>query len=66
MRENPSGLSLEEVSVDVVNIELDDELHRRYLERIPVILIGPEVVSDLTFDPERLDAALTSRLEGKG
>ncbi|MCB0862418.1 MAG: glutaredoxin family protein [Solirubrobacterales bacterium] len=46
------------VKVDVVNIESDDELHRRYLERIPVIKVGKLTVSELGFDPEALESAL--------
>ncbi len=46
-------------TVEVVDIERDDELLKRYLERIPVVKTGGEVVSELVFDRE----ALRSRLE---
>jgi glutaredoxin len=46
-------------TLEVVDIEADDELMKRYLERIPVVEAGGEVVSELAFDPE----ALRSRLE---
>ena len=62
----PGGLRPKDVALDVVNIELDDRLHRRYLERIPVILVDGEEVSDLAFDAERLDAAITLGSEGEG
>jgi glutaredoxin len=37
-----------------VDIERDDALHARYLERIPVVEVDGEVVSELAFEPERL------------
>jgi hypothetical protein len=42
-----------------VNIESDDRLHRLYLERIPVVSVDGEVVSELALDV----AALRSRLD---
>jgi predicted DCC family thiol-disulfide oxidoreductase YuxK len=42
-----------------IDIESDDQLHARYLERIPVVSIADEVVSELVLD---LDA-LRSRLD---
>lgn len=33
-----------------VDIESDRELHRRYLERIPVVAVAEEVVCDLVID----------------
>lgn len=33
--------------ISVVNIELDDELHARYLERIPVILVDGRQIAEL-------------------
>ena len=42
-----------------VNIESDDRLHRLYLERIPVVLVDGEEVSELALDV----AALRSRLD---
>ena len=51
------GLALELVEVD---IERDDRLHAAYLERIPVIEVGGEVVSELGTDEAALRAAITS------
>lgn len=34
-------------TVSEVNIETDDQLHRQYLERIPVIMVGSILVSEL-------------------
>jgi hypothetical protein len=42
-----------------VNIESDERLHRLYLERIPVVLVDGEEVSELALDV----AALRSRLD---
>jgi glutaredoxin len=41
-----------------VNIDDDDELHARYLERIPVVEVDGEVVSELHLDGDRLLASL--------
>jgi glutaredoxin len=41
-----------------VDIERDQGLHARYLERIPVVEVDGEVVSELAFEPERLLARL--------
>jgi hypothetical protein len=41
-----------------VDITSDDELHRRYLERIPVVALGDEELFDLVVD----EAALENRL----
>ncbi len=41
-----------------VDIECDELLHARYLERIPVVEVDGEVVSELNFEPERLLAML--------
>jgi glutaredoxin len=41
-----------------VNIESDDELHARYLERIPVIELDGEIVSELWLDGDGLRARL--------
>ena len=49
------GLSFELVEVD---IESDDELLRRYLERIPVIEIDGEIVSELFLDADGVRARL--------
>jgi glutaredoxin len=45
-------------SLHEVNIETDEELHRRYLERIPVVTLGDEELFELHVD----EAALESRL----
>ena len=37
-----------------VNIELDDALHKRYLERIPVVSIGGEDLFDYEVDEDAL------------
>ena len=55
------GAGEPQVEVEVVDIEGDDRLHRLYLEKIPVIMIGEETVSEFAFDPEGFDAALQSR-----
>ncbi|MBJ7347274.1 MAG: glutaredoxin family protein [Thermoleophilaceae bacterium] len=34
-------------TVSQVNIETDEQLHRQYLERIPVITVGETLVSEL-------------------
>jgi hypothetical protein len=43
-------------SLDVrdVDIESDDELFKRYLERIPVVVVAGEVVSELLLDRDAL------------
>ena len=47
------GLEIEEIDIDS-----DDDLFRRYLERIPVVMIGGEIVSELVFDAEPVRARL--------
>ena len=37
-----------------VNIDEDDALHARYLERIPVVEVDGELVSELVLDRDRL------------
>lgn len=46
------------LEIEEFDIETDDQLHRRFLERIPVILIGDEVVSELAFDPDEFEVAI--------
>jgi glutaredoxin len=41
-----------------VDIDSDETLHARYLERIPVIEVDGAVVSELVPEPERLRASL--------
>ena len=50
------GLSFELQEID---IEGDDELHRRFLERIPVLIVDDRIVSELVLDRD----ALRSRLD---
>jgi glutathione S-transferase len=49
------GLDFE---IDEVNIETDDYLHARFLERIPVIELEGEVISELFLDVDGLRARL--------
>ena len=46
---------------DVLDIEGDDALFKRYLERIPVILVDGEETFELFVDEERLRARLQWR-----
>ena len=43
-----------------VNIDEDDDLHARFLERVPVVEVEGEIVCELGLDPARLAAALTA------
>jgi glutaredoxin len=45
-------------ALDEVNIETSEELHARYLERIPVVALDGEELSDYVVD----EAALMRRL----
>lgn len=45
-------------SVEEVDIEGDDDLHARYLERIPVIALDGEELFDFFLDEGALRAAL--------
>ena len=47
-----------QISIRDVNIDEDPELHRRYLERVPVVALGTEIVSELRLDPDALKARL--------
>jgi glutaredoxin len=49
-----------EFELSEVNIESDAELHRRLLERIPVVELDGEIVSELFLDAEALSARLRS------
>jgi glutaredoxin len=49
------GLDFE---LEEVNIDADDELHARYLERIPVVELDGEVLSELHLDADGLRARL--------
>jgi len=52
------GFELEEV-----DIERDDELHARFLERIPVVELDSEIVSELFLDTDGLRARLATLSE---
>ncbi|MDQ3740740.1 MAG: glutaredoxin family protein [Actinomycetota bacterium] len=39
---------------DEIDIESDDELFKRYLERIPVVILDGSVVAELSVDSESL------------
>ena len=41
-----------------MNIETDDSLHSRYLERIPVVALGDEELFDFFVDEAALEAKL--------
>ena len=47
-----------EFRLEEVDIERDEELLRRFLERIPVVEVEGEVVSELGLDPGGLRARL--------
>jgi glutaredoxin len=49
------GLAFE---LDEVDIDSDDRLLARYLERIPVLTLDGEIVSELGLDPKGLRARL--------
>jgi glutaredoxin len=49
------GLDFEIVNVD---IETDDELHARFLERIPVVEVDGAIVSELFLDADGLRTRL--------
>jgi hypothetical protein len=44
--------------LEEVDIDSDDALHARYLERIPVVEVDGAVVSELVLEPDRLRASL--------
>lgn len=51
------------IDVEVLDIESDDQLLGRFLERIPVIEVEGEIVSELTFDRESFISALNRAAE---
>jgi glutaredoxin len=53
LREEGLELELEEIDIDG-----DDELLSRYLERIPVVSVDGEQVAELFLDPDALRARL--------
>ena len=44
--------------LEEIDITSDDELHRRYLERIPVVALGDEELFDFFVDEAALEAKL--------
>ena len=50
-------------TLHVVDIEADDALHRRYLERIPVVAVDGEELFDFDVDEAALTARLRASLE---
>jgi glutaredoxin len=44
--------------LEEIDIETDDELHRAYLERIPVVAVDRELVSELILDTGALRARI--------
>jgi hypothetical protein len=55
LRAEGLGFELEEV-----NIETDPDLHGRYLERIPVVELEGEIVSELFLDADGFRARLAT------
>jgi hypothetical protein len=47
-----------EFELEEIDIEGDEKLHARFLERIPVVETGGEIVSELFVDEDRLRARL--------
>jgi hypothetical protein len=45
-------------TLEEIDITTDDELHRRYLERIPVVALGNEELFDFFVDEAALEARL--------
>jgi glutaredoxin len=54
------------IVVEEVDIETDDDLHRRYLERIPVIKVGDRIISEIWFEAGSFDEALEGLTEKPG
>jgi len=68
LREHLAGKDPDQpvIEIEEIDIESDDRLHRLYLERIPVIRIGEETISELVFDPEEFDAAVDRHRQALG
>lgn len=47
-----------DLSIREVNIDEDPELHRRFLERVPVVEFDGEIVSELRLDANAVRARL--------
>jgi glutathione S-transferase len=58
LRSDGLDFRLEEVDIDT-----DDELHRRFLERVPVIELDGEIVSELLLDSDGLRSRLDTLSE---
>jgi glutaredoxin len=56
LRESHSRFELREIDIDG-----DDELHARFLERIPVVQVDGEIVAELEVEAAALRVALTER-----
>jgi glutaredoxin len=56
LRDSRGGFELREIDIDT-----DDELHARFLERIPVVEVDGKIVAELDVDTAALDAALAER-----
>jgi glutaredoxin len=56
LRDSDGGFELREIDIDT-----DDELHARFLERIPVVEVDGDIVAELDIDPAALHAALAER-----
>ncbi len=59
LRDSSGGFELREIE-----IETDDDLHARFLERIPVVEVDGRIVAELDIDLAALDAALGGRRTG--
>ena len=60
------GSEFPELEIEEVDIDADDELHRKYLERIPVVVLDGEIVSELVFDPEPVSERLVNARHSPG
>jgi thioredoxin-like negative regulator of GroEL len=56
LRESSGEFELREIDIDG-----DDELHARFLERIPVVQVDGEIVAELEVEAAALRVALTER-----
>jgi glutaredoxin len=59
LQASDGGFELREIDID-----RDDELHARFLERIPVVEVDGEIVSELHLESAELHEALTQRGTG--
>jgi glutaredoxin len=59
LRDSTGGFELREIDIDT-----DDELHARFLERIPVVEVDGDIVAELDIDGAALNAALAERRTG--